>query len=122
MQISGICWLRLHLPTHGSWNEECSVIKCVLLCSANCLILVQIYKELEKMQPWRRRNGTDFVFFFPWSIAHVLDYEHSRPDGGVLQAYLDIVCNQLQRGIHITVENLQVDCYAKCFDKPEGLP
>ena len=80
-----------------------------LLCPAtNCLSWVQIYKELEKMKPWRRRNGTDFVFFFPWSIAHVLDYEHSRPDGGVLQAYLDIVCNQLHRGIHITVENLQV--------------
>lgn len=57
---------------------------------------------------WKQRNGQDFVFFLPWSITHVLEYERRRPDSGVIQSYIEVMCNSMQPALQITVENLQV--------------
>lgn len=69
---------------------------------------VQIYKEILELPAWKQNRGRDFVFFFPWSLTHVLDYEYERPNEGIIQEYLDIVCKQMSSALQITVENLQV--------------
>lgn len=81
-------------------------------------VYVQIYKEILKMPAWKQHNGADFVFFFPWSLNHVLEFEHERSGRSVIQDYLDLVCIKMSAALQITVENLQViPCLLLCWSK-----
>lgn len=71
---------------------------------------MQVYEELLESAIWKRRKGKDFVFFIPYSISQVLEYERSLPGGGIMQEYLDFVCTKLRPALQLTVEQLQVNC------------
>ena len=72
---------------------------------SSCL---QLYEAITDMQAWQVRDGANFVFFLPYSITQVIDFERSRPGGGMLRQYVDFICETIESALVVTAENFQV--------------
>ena len=69
---------------------------------------MQLYEALTETAAWQALDGANFVFFLPYSINQVIDFERSRPGGGMLRQYVDFICETIESALVITAENFQV--------------
>lgn len=73
---------------------------------------MQLYEAMTETPAWQVSDGANFVFFIPYGISHVLEFEKSRSGEGQLGQYIDFICETFDQALLITSENFQVDYYS----------
>ena len=69
---------------------------------------VQIYEALQESSLWRRYKGADFIFYLPFHLNLVSEYQAAISDRDSLHHFLHLICGPLKASLQITSENLQV--------------